>query len=105
MQLPTFISRPDDLEPAAVSSRCDRPSVDEIKQLGIYRSPMARYLYRDCSRCGDYLGIILREPGRNTPLQAVNGHCLQCDYRLVWIVIRGGKNQTPTSRFSISAKR
>ena len=24
---------------------------------------------------------------RNTPLQAVHGHCLKCDYRLAWIVI------------------
>ena len=43
---------------------------------------MARYLYRNCPRCAGYLGIVLREPGRNTPLQAVNGHCLKCDYRL-----------------------
>jgi len=50
---------------------------------------MARYLCRDCPRCDGYLGIVLREPGRNTPLQAVNGHCLQCGYRLAWIVIRG----------------
>ena len=32
---------------------------------------------------------MLREPGRNTPLQAVNGHCLACGYRMSWIVIRG----------------
>jgi len=58
----------------------------------VYRSGMARYLCRDCPRCGDYLGIILREPGRNTPLQAVNGQCLKCGYGLAWIVVRGGKN-------------
>jgi hypothetical protein len=36
-----------------------------------------------------YVGIVLREPGRNTPLQAVNGKCVRCSYRLAWIVIRG----------------
>ena len=27
---------------------------------------MARYLVRPCSRCKGYVGIVLREPGRNT---------------------------------------
>jgi hypothetical protein len=44
-------------------------------------------LCRSCPRCNGYLWIVLREPGRNTPLQAVNG--LGCGYRLAWIVIRG----------------
>ena len=57
---------------------------------------MARYLARSCPRCNGYLGIVLREPGRNVPLQAVNGHCLRCDYRMAWIVIRGGSKATST---------
>jgi hypothetical protein len=28
----------------------------------------------------------MRDPGRNVPLQAVNGHCLDCGYRMSWIV-------------------
>jgi hypothetical protein len=59
---------------------------------------MARYLFRSCPRCAGYLGIVLREPGRNTPLQAVNGHCLKCDYRLAWIVIRGGRGSRKEAR-------
>ena len=50
---------------------------------------MATYLARPCPRCNGYLGIVLREPGRNTPVRAVNGHCLNCDYRLAGIVIKG----------------
>ena len=50
---------------------------------------MATYLARPCPRCNGYLGIVLREPGRNVPVRAVNGRCLKCDYRLAWIVIRG----------------
>jgi hypothetical protein len=49
---------------------------------------MARYLYRSCPRCNGYVGIIVREPGRNTPLQAVSGHCVRCSYRMAWIVIQ-----------------
>jgi hypothetical protein len=34
---------------------------------------MAKYLTRPCPRCNGYLGIVLREAGGNTPLQASNG--------------------------------
>ena len=50
---------------------------------------MATYLARACPRCNGYLGIVLREPGRNTPLRAINGHSLKCGYRLAWILVRG----------------
>ena len=53
---------------------------------------MAKYLQRSCPRCHGYVGIVLREPGRNTSLQTVNGHCLGCGYRLAWIVIRGKRD-------------
>jgi len=33
---------------------------------------MAKYLYRSCPRCNGYVGIIVREAGGNTQLQAVN---------------------------------
>jgi hypothetical protein len=48
--------------------------------------------HHSCLRCNGYVGIILHKPGRNTPLQAVNGHCLRCPYRMAWIVIRGGRS-------------
>jgi C4-type Zn-finger protein len=53
---------------------------------------MARYLHRNCPRCNGYVAIVLSGPGRNTPLQAVNGQCSGCSYRLAWIVIRGKRN-------------
>jgi hypothetical protein len=31
-----------------------------------------KYVARTCPRCGGYLGIVLRVPGGNTPLQAIN---------------------------------
>ena len=54
---------------------------------------MATYLARPCPRCNGYLGIVLREPGRNTPLQAINGHRLACGYHLALIAI-GAANVT-----------
>ena len=31
----------------------------------------------------------MREPAKNMPVQAINGKCVGCRYRLSWIVIRG----------------
>ena len=56
---------------------------------------MARYLTRVCPRCNGYVGIIMREPGSNVPVQAVNGRCTRCSYRMAWAVIRG-RNTSPT---------
>jgi hypothetical protein len=53
---------------------------------------MARYLHRRCPRCNDYLGIVMRETGRNLPLRAVNGHCWTCGFRLAWILVVGGRS-------------
>ena len=64
---------------------------------------MATYLARSCPKCGGYLGIVLREPGRNTPVRAVNGHCLKCGYRLAWIVIKGKqatRHQSPKKQYA-----
>jgi hypothetical protein len=46
---------------------------------------------RSCPRCNGYVGIVIRESGRKTPLQAVNGRCTRCAYRMAWVVIRGRK--------------
>jgi hypothetical protein len=56
---------------------------------------MERYLTRVCPRCAGHVGVIVREPGSNTQLRAVNGHCVRCGYRLAWIVIRGNRRLRP----------
>jgi hypothetical protein len=50
---------------------------------------------------------VLREPGRNMPVRAVNGHRLKCGYRLAWIVIKGNqaaRHQLRKSRYARPAK-
>src|SRR5262245_24923833 len=61
---------------------------------------MARYGTRSCLRCSGYLGIVLREPKRNALLQAINGRCLECGYRLAWILVRG--RRSPAGRYCSS---
>jgi hypothetical protein len=52
---------------------------------------MTKYLARACPRCGGYVDVMVRKPERDIPLQAVNGRCLKCSYRMAWIVISGGR--------------
>jgi hypothetical protein len=49
------------------------------------------------SRCNGYVGIVIREPGRNVRLQAANGRCTRCPYRMSWIVIKGERTERPRS--------
>jgi hypothetical protein len=50
---------------------------------------MKRDLYRTCPRCSGYVGIILHDPDVDEELKAVHGNCVQCSYRMSWLVIRG----------------
>jgi len=50
---------------------------------------MLKYLYRDCPKCKDYLGVIVRdppEPEREVPIDA---RCLRCGFKLAWKVVLG----------------
>jgi hypothetical protein len=53
---------------------------------------MAKYLCRACLPAVTAPSVLFCvSPGSNRWLQAVNGQCLGCSYRLAWIVIRGGR--------------
>jgi hypothetical protein len=54
----------------------------------------ARWLSRPCPKCRGVLAVIVRPPDENPPLQAVNGRCIRCGYRMVWVVIRTRKTRT-----------
>jgi hypothetical protein len=53
---------------------------------------MAKYLCRSCPECNGCLGIVVPEPKVKPPLQAINGRCLKCGYRLAWLMIRGKRS-------------
>src|SRR5678816_2811971 len=49
---------------------------------------MAKYLQRSCPRCNGYLGIVVPERKAKVSVQAINGRCVKCGYRLAWIVVQ-----------------
>jgi hypothetical protein len=66
---------------------------------------MPRYLAKACPRCDGYVGITIREPGRNVRLQAVNGRCTQCSYRMAWFMIRGRRAESRSSALKTEARQ
>jgi hypothetical protein len=50
---------------------------------------MAKYLARTCPKRDGYLGIVVPERKAKMSVQAINGRCLKCGYRLAWVLVRG----------------
>jgi hypothetical protein len=61
---------------------------------------MAKYLQRTCPRCNGYLGIVIPERKAKMPVQAINGLCLKCGYRLAWVLVRGKTSSELSQRHS-----
>jgi hypothetical protein len=51
---------------------------DKIEWLSISNAPVPN----------GYLGIVVPEQKAKKPVQAINGRCLKCGYRLAWGFIR-----------------
>jgi hypothetical protein len=63
---------------------------------------MAKYLQRSCPKCNGYLGIVVPERKAKMPVQAINGRCLKCGYRLAWVLVRGKTSaELGASRFNV----
>jgi len=50
---------------------------------------MLKYLYRTCPKCGDYLGVVVRDPpGPKSEIQ-IDAHCVVCGFKLGWKLVLG----------------
>ncbi len=56
---------------------------------------MARYLARQCPKCGGDLWIVLPKRKLTIVLRAINGRCTICGYRLAWILVLSRTEQQP----------
>ena len=52
---------------------------------------MLKYLYRDCPKCGDYLGVVVRDPPESKREVPIDAHCVVCGFKLGWRVVLGKK--------------
>ena len=53
---------------------------------------MLKYLYRDCPKCGDYLGVIVRDPPEPMREVPIDARCVVCGFKLGWKVVLGYKD-------------
>jgi len=52
---------------------------------------MARYLYRSCPKCNDYLGIVVPDPPEPMEEVPIDAHCAVCGFKLNLTTIQGNK--------------
>ena len=52
---------------------------------------MLKYLYRNCPKCGDYLGVVVRDPPESEREIPIDAHCVVCGFKLGWRVVTGSK--------------
>ena len=50
---------------------------------------MAKYLYRTCPKCKDYLGVVVPEPPEPVEEVPIDAHCAVCGFKLAWKVVLG----------------
>ena len=56
----------------------------QVRGADVIPYSVAKYLQRSCPKCSGYLGIVI-------PVQAINGRCLKCGYRLAWVLVLGNR--------------
>jgi len=50
---------------------------------------MAKYLYRTCPKCKDYLGVVVPEPPEPVKEVPIDAHCAVCGFKLDWRIVLG----------------
>jgi len=53
---------------------------------------MAKYLYRTCPKCNDYLGVVVPEPPEPVTEGPIDARCLRCGFKLDWKVVLGKRS-------------
>ncbi len=53
--------------------------------------PMLKYLYRTCPKCGDYLGVVVRDPPGPMREVPIDAHCVVCGFKLGWKIVLGDR--------------
>ncbi len=51
---------------------------------------MLKYLYRDCPKCKDYLGVVVCDPPEPMSEIPIDAYCVVCGFKLGWRLVLGG---------------
>jgi hypothetical protein len=58
---------------------------------------MPKYLYRTCPKCGDYLGVVVRDPSGPKSEIPIDAYCVVCGFKLGWKVVLRKKSSLKQS--------
>jgi len=61
-------------------------------------SPMLKYLYPDCPKCGDYLGVIVLNPPESKREVPIDAHCVVCGFKLGWRLVLGKRSSSKLTK-------
>jgi hypothetical protein len=59
---------------------------------------MARYLYRTCPHCGNYLGVVVPQTVDGRASGNIAASCALCDYELSWAVVKDGEESNAPAK-------
>jgi len=62
---------------------------------------MLKYLYRDCPQCGDYLGVIVRDPPESKREVPIDAHCVACGFKLGWKLVLGKRSSSKLTKLAL----
>jgi len=62
---------------------------------------MTKYLYRTCPKCGDYLGVIVRDPPESKKEVPIDAHCVVCGFKLGWRLVLGKRSSSKSTKLAL----
>ncbi len=62
---------------------------------------MLKYLYRTCPKCGDYLGVVVRDPPGPMSEIPIDAHCVVCGFKLGWRLVLGKRSSSKLTKLAL----
>jgi len=62
---------------------------------------MLKYLYCDCPKCGDYLGVVVCDPPEPTREVPIDAHCVVCGFKLGWRLVLGKRSSSKLTKLAL----
>ncbi len=62
---------------------------------------MLKYLYRDCPKCNDYLGVVVCDPPGPMSEIPIDAHCVVCGFKLGWRLVLGKRSYSKLTKLAL----
>ncbi len=62
---------------------------------------MLKYLYRDCPKCKDYMGVVVPDPPESKREVPIDAHCVVCGFKLGWRLVLGKRSSSKSAKLAL----